>query len=167
MAHNFKRKWKKYETFSMTSDSNLTCREPRLHPDRGSHDLWWLKRCQWETGHLNRESKISVGVSLPLIGSMCSNRNEDITPSPKNTHPLKHPPGPSVPPFPPIQPWWKAKRGSSVLADQTNTAAAFRPGRQGGCGAQRERTGDWLKNDNRYSAAQRSHFLIPFSFFLP
>lgn len=32
-------------------------------------------------------------------------------------------------------------KGSSVLTDQTNTAAAFRPGRQGGCGAQREKQG--------------------------
>lgn len=163
-----KEREKMNERFGMTC--NLTCREPQWRPGRGSHGLWWLKRCRWGTGHLNREGLISVGISLPLIGSVCSDKTTDTTPSLKThqpTHSNTHQGLPSHL-LPPIQPWWKAKRGSSVLADQTNTAAAFRPGRQGGCAAQRERTGDWLKNDNRYStAAQRSHFLFSFSFFLP
>lgn len=157
---------KKYERFS--TSCTLTCREPQLHPDRESHGLWWLKRCQLETGHLKTESEISVGISLPPIGSVCSDKTKDWATSPKKTptHSNTHQDLPSHL-LSPIQPWWKATRGSSILADQTNTAAAFRPGRQGGCGAQRERTGDWLKNDNRYStAAQRSHFLFCFSFSL-
>lgn len=143
---------------------SLTCRAPRWHLYLGNHGPWWRMRCRWETGHLNRDSRVSAGtpccwfVWYVPIRKAYHPSHKDIKSAYSDTHQ-----GLPSHILPHIQPWWKATRGSSVLADQTNTAAAFRPGRRGdvACGGRKQE--DWLKNDNRYSTCRSRPYFLLFS----
>lgn len=89
--------------------------------------------------HGERESSYCCGVSL--IRSACWDKTRVTAPSPR-THPPAQTPTFSLTTATLMK---SLKRGSGVLADQTNTAAAFKPCRQGGSEAQ----GDWKEHDNR------------------
>lgn len=106
-----------------------------------SRKSWSLVTEEMSMGNWASKEKIGFGLMrAPLCVEMKLKDTTRSPPKKTSTHSNAHRDLPLPPPHP-TEPWWKAKRGSSISADQTNTAAAFRAGRQGGCGAQRERTG--------------------------